>query len=302
MLSSITLGNPLLWPTIQVLTALFAVGGAGVVAVNVRDLRKLPRHVFTKRLFSWALIAPLFVTGAFVRPVGLVMMLVMVWQGTREYAHLAGLDRAYRNLAVACGVGTVLVVALWPDAFWVLPGAYLLAFTAVPLLTGRLDGAFEAASRGFLGTLYVAWTLAHMVLLVQTWGPGLQIALGLAIALSDVGAAVVGMLFGHRKLAPTISPNKTVAGVFGNVVGAALGLWLMRFALPADLSPAVVTALALVVGLACLWGDLIESFIKRASGVKDAGAWLPGFGGLLDRVDSAILAVPVAYYFLAFLC
>jgi phosphatidate cytidylyltransferase len=275
MLSSITLGNPLLWPTIQVLTALFAVGGAGVVAVNVRDLRKLPRHVFTKRLFSWALIAPLFVTGAFVRPVGLVMMLVMVWQGTREYAHLAGLDRAYRNLAVACGVGTVLVVALWPDAFWVLPGAYLLAFTAVPLLTGRLDGAFEAASRGFLGTLYVAWTLAHMVLLVQTWGPGLQIALGLAIALSDV---------------------------FGNVVGAALGLWLMRFALPADLSPAVVTALALVVGLACLWGDLIESFIKRASGVKDAGAWLPGFGGLLDRVDSAILAVPVAYYFLAFLC
>jgi phosphatidate cytidylyltransferase len=105
---------------------------------------------------------------------------------------------------------------------------------------------------------------------------------------TDIGAYFVGRKFGRRKLAPSISPGKTVEGLYGGMLIAALvgGSWALAFKLPWALLP-----LAPLFALAAQAGDLFESGMKRRAGVKDSGAWLPGHGGVLDRLDGL---VPVA--------
>jgi phosphatidate cytidylyltransferase len=118
------------------------------------------------------------------------------------------------------------------------------------------------------------------------------------VALSDNGAFAVGKLLGRHHLSPKLSPNKTWEGVAGNVLGAYLGTALMGFALPPEHHGFLLLLLPPIIAVGSLWGDLFESAIKREAGVKDAGTWLPGFGGLLDRIDSMILVAPLSYYFL----
>jgi len=105
---------------------------------------------------------------------------------------------------------------------------------------------------------------------------------------TDIGAYFVGRAIGRTKLAPSISPGKTVEGLIGGVIAAALlgGAWVIYL----DLSR-VLLILAPLFALAAQGGDLFESWIKRRVGVKDSGHWLPGHGGLLDRLDGL---VPVA--------
>ena len=105
---------------------------------------------------------------------------------------------------------------------------------------------------------------------------------------TDIGAFFVGRAFGRAKLAPSISPNKTVAGLYGGMAGAALlaGIWTLLTGLGVAL-----LVLAPLFALAAQAGDLFESGMKRRAGVKDSGTWLPGHGGLLDRLDGL---VPVA--------
>jgi phosphatidate cytidylyltransferase len=105
---------------------------------------------------------------------------------------------------------------------------------------------------------------------------------------TDIGAYFAGRRFGRRKLAPTISPNKTVEGLFGGIAAATLlgGAW----ALATGLGPALLV-LAPVLAVAAQAGDLFESGMKRRANIKDSGTWLPGHGGILDRLDGL---VPVA--------
>ncbi|MGL4610378.1 MAG: phosphatidate cytidylyltransferase [Trueperaceae bacterium] len=123
----------------------------------------------------------------------------------------------------------------------------------------------------------------------------------LAVAASDTGAYVFGSLFGRRKLAPQISPNKTLEGAFGGLVLATLTVTLTSYALEkwfhmrVDIYDAIL--FAILVASAAQLGDLFESLFKRWAGVKDSGNLMPGHGGVLDRIDSALFAIPVTYYF-----
>ena len=105
---------------------------------------------------------------------------------------------------------------------------------------------------------------------------------------TDIGAYAVGRAIGRNKLAPSISPGKTVEGLFGGIVAAGLcgAAWSVYAGLPE-----LLLILAPLFAVAAQVGDLFESWIKRRAGVKDSGHWLPGHGGLLDRLDGL---VPVA--------
>jgi phosphatidate cytidylyltransferase len=111
---------------------------------------------------------------------------------------------------------------------------------------------------------------------------------------ADVAAYVVGSLIGRRKLAPRISPGKTWEGTIAGFVAAALAVWFVGTQVFVPSLPTEILApVALVVGPAALFGDLLESALKRAAGVKDSGTLFPGHGGVLDRIDSLLLVAPV---------
>ena len=121
-----------------------------------------------------------------------------------------------------------------------------------------------------------------------------------AAAVSDIAAYGVGSLLGRRPIAPSVSPNKTWEGFLGGVIGAAL---FAAAVLPLDGSSSVLRGLVVgsAVGVAGFLGDLVASMIKRDLGVKDLGRLLPGHGGILDRVDGLLLALPVGYALLVLL-
>lgn len=122
------------------------------------------------------------------------------------------------------------------------------------------------------------------------------------VKLGDTGAYTVGRLIGRHKMAPVLSPSKTIEGAMGGLVFSCLGAWLalvpLANAMVKDWHPVPWWSLVvygLVVGAAGMMGDLAESLLKRDMGRKDSSAWLPGFGGVLDLLDSILFAAPVAY-------
>ncbi|MFF0741879.1 phosphatidate cytidylyltransferase [Streptomyces sp. NPDC004111] len=211
----------------------------------------------------------------------------------------SGVSRLSPGGALAAGVpsGDLLVLAgasvLLPALAWLAPGvldlraaALLLVAAVLPaLLGGDAERGFTRGARNVFGLLWIPVALTGLVLL----GPGTAMAVGLAVALGDVGAWCGGTALGRRgplaRPLSALSPNKTWAGVAGCAAATAVAL-----VAAGAFSPVLWGA----VLLGCLLGDLLESMVKRESGVKDAGSWLPGFGGLLDRIDSLLLALLLA--------
>jgi phosphatidate cytidylyltransferase len=128
-----------------------------------------------------------------------------------------------------------------------------------------------------------------------------------AVVWSDAGAYFAGRAWGKRKLAPKISPGKTVEGAFGGVlVGTAGGLLtklIFDFFWP-ELSFALgwkaALLMAFFIAIIAIVGDLVESLLKRDAQIKDTGRMLPGMGGMMDRIDSPLLGIPLMYYMMLF--
>jgi phosphatidate cytidylyltransferase len=121
--------------------------------------------------------------------------------------------------------------------------------------------------------------------------------------ISDTAAYVVGRTMGKRKLIPAVSPGKTVAGAVGALVASAVASWiLVRFVLVPQaqlgLRPVHAVLFGIAVSAAVQLGDLAESLIKRQAAVKDSSHIIPGHGGVLDRIDGMLFALPVAYWLL----
>ena len=187
---------------------------------------------------------------------------------------------------------TMIVVALGTAVV----GGYTFAVLAAAAATGmfyewlRITRGWGAgwAVGGFLYCLAPA--LALLWIRDRSGGEGLSLLLWVFIVTwaTDIGAYFAGRRFGRRKLAPSISPNKTVEGLWGGVFAAFL--FGAAWAWATGLNPALIL-LAPLFAVAAQGGDLFESRMKRQAGVKDSGDWLPGHGGLLDRLDGL---VPVA--------
>jgi phosphatidate cytidylyltransferase len=183
--------------------------------------------------------------------------------------------------------------------------AIVLATMAIELGRNRGEPLAHIAT-ALLGTLYVAWLASHWVALRELpLHVGRPYALGAAAVgfafsttwIADTGAYVVGSLWGRHKLAPRISPGKSVEGAVGGVVCAvAAGAAFASFVMPATISPAAGAVLGGLAALAGLGGDLAESLLKRDAHVKDASGAIPGHGGALDRFDSVLFSAPLLYY------
>jgi phosphatidate cytidylyltransferase len=193
-----------------------------------------------------------------------------------EYCGLMRLGRGDRAVLAVAVTGVVLTAWLAPgQVFRAAAGA--LAVAAVPLLSGDAEHGLRRLTAGLLGLVWLG-VLAALVPLGAT-----ALALFAAVSVADIAAYFAGRALGGPRLSP-LSPAKRWSGT---LAGAAAGTGAL-FALSA-LSPA--TALAVAVGGPA--GDLLESMVKRGAGVKDAGGWLPGSGGLLDRIDSLLMALAV---------
>ncbi len=287
----------LLWSVLQ---PLFALLGAAYIIVPLVEWKRhiaLHQSIIFKRVLSWSLIMLIFLLALLVGvPFVLVLFALIARQACKEYINLARLSAPDDFLLRESAAIAIMVAAIWPSVFYVLPLIFLLALTVRPLITQKIEGVVENSAKALLGFVWINWTLGHALLLARMAdGLAWLLIVAVSVALSDVGAGTIGMLFGRRKLTPVISPGKTWAGVVGNFIGAALGFVLM-FALIPQHHTTLIALLIIVIALGSLWGDLIESLVKRASGVKDAGTWLPGFGGILDRIDSLLIVLPLAHY------
>ncbi len=157
-------------------------------------------------------------------------------------------------------------------------------------------------SYNLMAYLYVPWMLGYFLILRYYPNGHLGIiTLSLPILATfatDIGAFFVGRSLGRHKLAPTVSPNKTIEGSIGGIAAAFLVLlayiWLLAEAFPFDHLQMLV--FALLISITAQLGDLTESMIKRYCGVKDSSNLLPGHGGILDRLDSLIFTIPLTYY------
>lgn len=225
--------------------------------------------------------------------------------GFHEYARIW----KSRDIHVPYLVGAPLVVGLllWAqlapgDAIWL--GA-LFAAAPIALLVWLIFHYAEASILDVLvtagGLLYVGWLLSHLILL-RGLGEGTGWDLGLKWVtlaffgtwVADSAAYFAGRAFGRRKLAPLISPNKSVEGAIGGGLGTLLLGWFYApvvgiLAWQGALVAAGIFALSVL-------GDLAESALKRYVGVKDSGTLLPGHGGVLDRFDSSLFVLPFVYY------
>ena len=204
------------------------------------------------------------------------------------------------------GIDPQSVAGLGPIAL-VFTGCVLVLFFKAIIRYQQPGDNAEALSTEILTVVYCGLLLAVTAQL--RWVRGAEvgyIALGSLIAAAkcgDIGAYTLGRLFGKRKMAPRLSPGKTWAGGLGALLGSAIGavawMWIAaRYIAPPDHPLTAWYWIAIygaVIGVVGLIGDLCESLIKRDVGKKDAAALMPGFGGLLDLLDSVLYAGPVAY-------
>ncbi len=155
--------------------------------------------------------------------------------------------------------------------------------------------SLSEVSAVILGLLYIPGLLTFQLSLSKA-GPVWIVLLYISVWVSDSMAYYVGKGLGKRKLYPEVSPNKTVAGAVGSVIGGSAGALFVRSVMMRQISLYQAVLLGLAIGLACIIGDLVESMFKRDAGVKDSSNILPGHGGILDKLDSVTFAGPVFYW------
>jgi phosphatidate cytidylyltransferase len=165
----------------------------------------------------------------------------------------------------------------------------------------KLSGFPPAIALTFFGALYLSFTLNHFYFLRVEKGPFWIYFLFAVIFIGDTGAYGIGSWLGRHKMAPLASPRKTWEGSFGGVVFACLGGAVARQILLPEAVLWKAVVFAFIVHATAQVSDPLESLFKRAAGVKDSSNLLPGHGGVLDRVDSLVLAAPLYYYLLKYI-
>ncbi|SDF39761.1 phosphatidate cytidylyltransferase [Sporolituus thermophilus] len=242
--------------------------------------------------------------------IGAVALLaVIAWH---EYFAMLGCRQI--NVHYGLGVTGILLLmactALGNPQETIIIMFLLLVLCLAKAVTSSSSFTIADASFTFFGIAYVGLTFSHIILLRfadnftsynvgNVTLPAGAVYLWLAFVgtwANDTFAYFVGTKFGQNKLCPAISPYKTWEGAIGGIIGSLLGTAILGSLFQIPLFHGLI--IGLLAGIAAPLGDLAESAIKRYTGVKDSGRLLPGHGGVLDRFDSIMFAVPTVYYYI----
>ena len=188
------------------------------------------------------------------------------------------------------GVGLVIVTASVM--------ARLRAPAATPAGPLVFRPAVHAAAASAVSIVYLGLPLGALVATHIFGGRGAVLLLVATIALSDTAQYYSGRLLGRHKLAPVLSPKKTVEGAIGGLIAAPVFLYFAGPYLVPIATPLMIAGLGIALAIAGIAGDLFESMLKRAADMKDSSALIPGHGGVLDRIDGLLFASPIFYAYI----
>ena len=266
-----------------------------------------------------------------------LLITVVVILAIREYLDILeahGIQPFRRTTYAMCVIVVLGFWCAWDDRIWqyllLIQAPWLFRaweiLLALPLIFGiplvfrrELRGGLAAASASAFGVIYIAASLALLISLRNDWHSSvLVIFILLSVWVGDTAAYYVGRSLGRRKLAPVVSPNKTWEGTIASVLASVLTAWLVfhfylqirgLFVQPSSafytpvsgasdrVAWGPVIVLGIVTNIAAQFGDLFESALKRGAQIKDSGSLLPGHGGVLDRIDALLFAIPAVWYY-----
>ncbi len=248
----------------------------------------------------------------------LLLIGLIVYLCSKEYVDILKHKGFYPSMKVILFADAVFAIIAYLNKFSLVPVAFTIgtisAFMWV-LFRGRQPYIANAATT-ILGFVYSGWFPLHLLFLrdlgadnhtsmqllfktdIFNAGFGYVLFMFLLVILTDVGCYYFGVNLGKHKLAPVISPNKTIEGSLGGALCAIIGGFIIAYFIKLPWYHALIAGF--LVTVCAQIGDLCESLIKRDAGVKDSGDLLPGHGGFLDRTDSYIFTIPVMYYYFAF--
>ena len=275
------------------------------------------------RIITALLVLPIVLVALFMFPdwgwdvftLGIVS--AACWEWARFCQFPASASRAkYIYIVLSVAISAVIFLTYWDGRFFDLftfrqlalfgfAAATIFWLAAAPLWLARVWHPGSSAIVGFAGWLVIFPTWLALLLLHDR-SPWLLLSLALIVWVADVAAYFVGKAVGKHKLAPTISPGKTMEGALGGIAGVTLYFFLWQLWSVHPISGAQTWALELekhgwwlfgffiLLGVLSVIGDLFESWMKRGAGLKDSSGLLPGHGGILDRIDALTSTLPVA--------
>ncbi len=262
-----------------------------------------------RRIITGVILAPITLGGIWWAESWILVLALGLVNAIATY-ELAGLAAnsiekegpAYWHIGCTVLVSTAAYAAwVLGDAQWHLPSA-LGALILFAFLHMRFTASLEYSGHWILwssvGILWLAGSLSLAAGIIhdsppETAARGIFIAVLAVVWLGDTGAYFVGKLFGKHKLAPILSPNKTIEGALGGVAASVGGIFLAKAVFDIPGSNFWLIAFALAGGVVEQAGDLFESLLKRMAGLKDSGNVFPGHGGMLDRIDGLLFAFPL---------
>ena len=256
------------------------------------------------RILAAAVLVPVLFLIVLVAPVSAAAAILGILLAIASYELLYRTGLVKHSRLVIYSSIMAFAMSLW--SYWGAVRAYfmllLMVYTMVLFAEMMLDHIkvrFETLGMCFVSGVIIPYMLTALIRILTMSNIGRYVILipFIVAFMSDAGAYFVGLRFGKHKLAPVVSPNKTIEGVFGGLAGAMIGMLIYTIILDLPLKLDVNYGIALLYGLigsgvGC-FGDLCFSIIKRQTGIKDYGNLIPGHGGILDRFDSMMMVAPL---------
>ena len=305
MSPSLAIHDPIFRAYLWILCAVLV--GAGILLAILQLIFRKQIGAVWSTYRSWLVMAPLAALVIFAGRIPFILSVTALGiLGCREFARVSGLDRdRWMTGAVYVGIVAVIVASLvshpragepgagWLGLFLALPVFGIALILLVPILRNRVHGELQRMSLGVIGFIYLGWMFGHLAFLANAANAyGYLCYLVFATEVNDVAAFAFGKMFGRHPLRSEISPRKTWEGALGALALSLIMPWLLRFSFPFFGAWQLILS-GLIVGIGGQLGDLSISLIKRDLGAKDMGAWIPGHGGILDRIDSLIYTAPL---------